>query len=240
MKKIKFIQQSEWADSVKVKLPVPIPANKALPEWWSKAERWTGEEPTPKIRDYGANHGVKKCLSFMDSLTSGYFLTTWTDIQIEVSPNNAAESNLHWLVQPDPLKVRPLNQGATLPRPAGHGQTPYAWIGQWGIQVPKGYSVLITHPFNRFELPFTTMTGIVDSDVYFSAGNIPFFVKSGWEGILPAGTPIAQVIPFKRDEWESTIGTDEDTNKLIQQSFDTRRLLSGLYAKSLWSKKTFK
>jgi hypothetical protein len=240
LKKIKFIPQSEWADSVNVELPMPTPASKDLPEWWSKAERWTGDEAKPKIREYSANHGVKKCVSFMDSLTSGYFLTTWTDIQFEMSPTDETESNLHWLTKPDPLVVRPLNQGTTLPRPAGHGQTPFAWVGQWGIQLPKGYSVLLTHPFNRFELPFTTMSGIIDSDECFASGNIPFFVKSGWEGILPAGTPIAQVLPFKRDDWESVKGTEEDKKMVLQQSFDARRILNGLYMKTQWSKKTYK
>ena len=32
-------------------------------------------------------------------------------------------------------------------------------------------------------------------------GNVPFFIKSGFEGVIPAGTPIAQLIPIKREKW---------------------------------------
>jgi hypothetical protein len=36
----------------------------------------------------------------------------------------------------------------------------------WIIEAPDGYAVLFTHPFNRFDLPFTTLTGLVDCDRY--------------------------------------------------------------------------
>ena len=36
----------------------------------------------------------------------------------------------------------------------------------WTIETPPGYSMLITHPFNRPDLPFTTLTGLVDCDRY--------------------------------------------------------------------------
>ncbi len=36
----------------------------------------------------------------------------------------------------------------------------------WTIEAPKGYSVLFAHPANRADLPFTTITGLVDSDLY--------------------------------------------------------------------------
>ena len=36
----------------------------------------------------------------------------------------------------------------------------------WTIEAPEGYSVLFTHPVNRFDLPFTTLTGMVDCDRY--------------------------------------------------------------------------
>ena len=36
----------------------------------------------------------------------------------------------------------------------------------WTIEAPAGYSLLFTHPANRFDLPFTTLTGLVDCDRY--------------------------------------------------------------------------
>jgi hypothetical protein len=43
------------------------------------------------------------------------------------------------------------------------------------------------------------------------------------DGLIPAGTPVMQVIPFKRDEWEMQIGSQEE---LIQQVKVTNKLRS--------------
>jgi hypothetical protein len=242
LKKIKFIPQPIGiptfnGQTEQIKLPAPIPAAKSIPEFYSKAKRWMGEENKPKILNYQVNHDVKACVSFLDSFTHGYFLTTWTDAQ--VNSIDETVSNINWLTTPDMITLRTAELATTLPIPAGHTNQQFAWIGQWGIEVPKGYSVLITHPLNRFDLPFTTLSGIIDGDTYHSAGNLPFFIKSGWEGVIPAGTPFAQVIPIKRDDWVSEIGTSKDINKIAQQAYDSRRVISGLYKKKYWSRKSF-
>ena len=95
--------------------------------------------------------------------------------------------------------------GHTMPRPAGHLNNHLIWLPQWGWKTPRGYSTLVTHPFNRFDLPFTTTTAIIDSDKYWGAGNIPFFLKDGFEGIIPKGTPYVQIIPIKRKKWLSVL-----------------------------------
>ena len=41
----------------------------------------------------------------------------------------------------------------------------------WTIEAPQGYSLLFTHPVNRTDLPFTTITGLVDSDSFSRQSN---------------------------------------------------------------------
>jgi len=41
----------------------------------------------------------------------------------------------------------------------------------------------------------------VDGDFYMHGGNIPFYIKEGFEGVIPEGTPIMQIIPFLRENW---------------------------------------
>ena len=36
----------------------------------------------------------------------------------------------------------------------------------WIIEAPEGYALFFTHPVNRFDLPFTTLSGLVDCDRY--------------------------------------------------------------------------
>lgn len=42
-----------------------------------------------------------------------------------------------------------------------------------------------------------------------------------FEGMIPAGTPMAQIIPFKRDSWEMSIGKQQD---LLEQNKITTKL----------------
>jgi hypothetical protein len=74
------------------------------------------------------------------------------------------------------------------------------FINYWSMKVPDGYSALITNPLNRPGQPFTPFSGVVDLDNYFNNVNAPFMWTGGeFEGVIDAGTPIVQVIPFERD-----------------------------------------
>ena len=73
----------------------------------------------------------------------------------------------------------------------------------WNIEAPPGYSLLFTHPVNRADLPFTTLTGLVDSDTFHHS---PLSFPARWHdvqfnGVLPKGTPVAQCLPVKRESW---------------------------------------
>jgi hypothetical protein len=75
----------------------------------------------------------------------------------------------------------------------------------WTIETPAGYSLLFTHPFNRDDLPFTTIAGMVDTDSYTdNLINFPArWHDPNFSGVLPKGTPVAQCIPVKRELWTS-------------------------------------
>ena len=79
----------------------------------------------------------------------------------------------------------------------------------WTIETPPGYSLLVTHPVNRYDLPFTTLTGLVDTDLYKDDFiNFPAHWRdSGFQGTLPRGTPVAQCLPVKRELWTGRFDT---------------------------------
>jgi hypothetical protein len=77
---------------------------------------------------------------------------------------------------------------------------------------------------------FTILPGVVDTDQYKAPVNFPFVLNEAdkFEGLIPAGTPMAQVIPFKRDSWQMELGSQEEfkeqlkvTNKLRTKFFDS-------------------
>ena len=73
----------------------------------------------------------------------------------------------------------------------------------WTVEAPEGYAIYFTHPINRFDLPFTTLTGLVNSDLYSENWvHFPaYWHDRNFNGVLPRGTPIAQCFPVKREGW---------------------------------------
>jgi hypothetical protein len=58
---------------------------------------------------------------------------------------------------------------------------------------------------------FTIMPGVVDTDEYYAPVNFPFVLKDPkFEGLIPQGTPLAQVIPFKRESYKMKLGNAQD------------------------------
>lgn len=190
MKIFKFVPSPEVDPDHKA----PVPMKGIIPEWYRNAERYYSDKHGMKFE------GLKTCVPFLDAMISGYALVLPVNMYVTKDEND--EIKITW----DKIETSPVNErmgltGHTIPRPPGHEKNHLAWTCQWGWKVPKGYSVLLTHPVNRFDLPFTTMSGIVDSEEFMGWGNVPFFIKSGFEGVIPAGTPIAQLIPIKREKW---------------------------------------
>jgi hypothetical protein len=98
---------------------------------------------------------------------------------------------------------------------------------------------LATHPLNRHDLPFITLTGIIDGGVVMqSRGNFPFYIKEGFEGIIPKGTPIIQLIPFRQENWKSKkrVGLIEEGKK---HNFLASSVISDWYKKTFWIRKKY-
>ena len=92
--------------------------------------------------------------------------------------------------------------------PAQLVDTPFANDGQaaikfnsfWTIELEPGWSLFATHPVNRHDLPFRTITGLVDADRFHDGGiNFPaLWIEPGFAGVLPKGTPVAQCFAVPR------------------------------------------
>jgi hypothetical protein len=69
-------------------------------------------------------------------------------------------------------------------------------------------------------------------------GSLPFFVKKDFEGIIPKGTPIAQLIPFLNQNWLS-----KNKKNLIKKSNITAMMsnsvIFGWYKKTFWVRKKY-
>jgi hypothetical protein len=72
----------------------------------------------------------------------------------------------------------------------------------------------------------------------YPTGNVPFYIKKGFEGIIPQGTPIAQLIPFRQENWSS-----KKTKGLVflsnQDKSKSLSLINGWYKKTFWTRKKY-
>lgn len=229
MKKIQFGSDLDGKN-------VPISAKSVVPEWYKKASRFIDGKKEPSLMPSNTpNTAVKGCIPFMDSFLTGYVAVTEQDIQVEIIDSIPY---FRWGTSPAPLTFRDQRAISGVPVPAGYYEKHYAWETPFSLKTPAGYSVIISHPLNRFDLPFMTLAGVVDSDTTLATGSLPFFIKDGWEGIIPKGTPYAQIIPFKREAWKSEIS--EDVAKDAKNNrYVARTFIYGWYKKFAWVKKEY-
>ena len=81
------------------------------------------------------------------------------------------------------------------------------------------------------------MSGIIDSDKYSSPGNLPFFIKEGFTGMIPAGTPYLQIVPIKRSSWKMVLDNGKNDNMIYENH--KLREPGRSYKVRLWQKKEY-
>jgi hypothetical protein len=87
-------------------------------------------------------------------------------------------------------------------------------------------------PLNRPDPVFTCASGVVDTDVYASPVHFPFFATAP-DGVytLAKGTPLVQVIPFRRESvpLEATIRAET-----VEEAAMRTRILRSTIAEDGW------
>jgi hypothetical protein len=180
-------------------LPRPVPALQALPDWLR-------EMPGAAFSDL---HGrevrtVKQCPPFVDAMRHGFVMRLPCDVSV-------AEGRFSWdwdlpplagEAQPrSPLSFHAPAQVAGSPFAEREGRALIKFNSFWTIELEPGYSLFATHPVNRPDLPFRTLTGMVDSDRFHAVGVLfpAVWTNASFVGVLPAGTPVAQCFPVSRE-----------------------------------------
>lgn len=233
--KIEFIPTKPFEHGALLK---PEPASKHLPDWYKKMRPFTGgKKEHEAYANNTKNVTIKWCNPFGDALTAGYFILLENDVQIKQTENGP--SYVWFRGGDDFISSHSKDQISPDLIPDGYGEDPMKFINPWGIKTPPGYSTLFTHPLNRTELPFLTLNGVVDTDDYNQPVNFPFLLKEGYEGIIEAGTPIAQVIPFKREVWQAEYA-NFDPIRTASLAGNYLRKIFRPYKLGYWKRKEYK
>lgn len=222
----------------------PVSTAKSMPKWYKDADVFVVDPNTnsPWIhpQDGGKVPTWKACPAILDAMSTGYVLRTPCDIEFYYEDSRISARALDKRCSDFIDKRDPMPQFTV---PMGYDENHFAWMIDWGTKLPEGYSALYTQPLNRFDLPFLSTSGIVDNDKVNMPGSLPFFIFKGWTGIIPAGTPYSQVIPFKREDWVSEIKIENPrilANKNFLNWSKYRVKDGGVYKNKVWQRRKYK
>jgi len=212
------------------KYKMPEPAHKYLPDWYKSTEKFMEQSKLDKT--------VRACMPFMESLTFGWIIPVPTDIEFQQTTDGM---RVNWNDETfDAMGQHELEQ-------LGGDMFPHQDISvikfnlPYVVRTPENVSTLYMPPLNRFEPRFRSFSGVVDTDTYVNQINIPAVLwDNSYEGIIKAGTPIAQIIPFDRDalitEGVKRTMTDEEL-RLTYLTQENVPAVDAYYKEEVWSPK---
>lgn len=221
----------------------PQPASRFVPDWY---KRQPGIVDNDGIKFGQPGTTVKKCMPVFDSMTAGYIITAPCDIYLDATDSE----KLTWSIpaslmhlKSDMFASHAFEQYSEYPLDTTrHHKTLFRIYPFWAIGTPKGYSTLFVNPLHADQdSPLTALSGIVDTDTFISEGHLSFIVKKGFKDVIKQGTPLVQIIPFKRDSWESEVVPLENAKDLSRkQNFMLRGTFFNGYKDKFRSKKEYK
>ena len=233
---IKFLTTDEHTRSI---YDIPKPATLFIPKWYKDMPSYIGYEHGPGISPNGiaaSNMTLKGCSPFLDALSTGYIWSSPADIEIRKDEKNK-DFSFKWRVDDELITDHSPLQHPGLP--LGDNNFVLKWNFRFIIKTPPGYSTIFTHPLNRFDLPFRTFSGVVDTDTYELPIQFPFLWNDSSDSyILEKGTPLCQFFPIKRENWNSEKIEQEDIEywKKIYKFFDR---IERPYKLKHWKRKVY-
>ncbi len=228
-----FIPRSEESF---LNFPEPKPAKKYFPKWLK-------DMPNINFLNGLKTLTATRCIPFTDSFTNGYIQELFCDLKVINLGNFNGIDNIRyeWSGKFKPIEIRSVEDGGfpnLMPNFDGYYNSDAQWVSYWEPKTPKGYSTMYHHPSNRFDLPFHTFTGIIDTDKHYLHGPIPFLIKKGFEGVIPAGTPIYQITFIKRNKWYSN-KLEYDEKNILNKYQEIKKGIEEGYKKLRWTKKVY-
>ena len=212
-----------------------MPASQALPVWYKQAQI-----DIPEAKEYFGTHlTFKGCPAILDSMVQGYILPLWTDVWVEPTDDfidGKRVPRFSWGETINDMVVQTQNPSASKEMASFQGLSTspmtLKFNSPWLVKTPKDYSMLMVPPLNNRDSRFEPVSGVVCTDEFTTYMNVPFIwtAPSDYEGVIKAGTPLVQMIPFKREVFQQEIGfTTDDGEKLLQREQACARKVGSVF-----------
>jgi len=185
----------------------PVLAKSYQPDWWKN------------MKVFQAHHGykvqsIRSCPSMDDWLKMGWYILANRDLDVICGMSEGdQEDQIEWRGfdgsgAGQHSSSHPSSQGLeSFEYTNSEGEQvndAFKFRQPWGISTPKGYSCFFLDPFLFQNKHFAVYQGIIDTDgfnVGYDNSQVIFYPKCDHSFTIPEGTPLVQVIPFRREEW---------------------------------------
>ena len=222
--------------------PEPEPASMNVPDWYKKQLSYHENDKTPKNGSQTLT--IKKCMAISDAMLSGYVLKAPCDIYIDTTNEE------------DPVYQMANNLTFSRPITGSHEEYQYNempidkdfYVKKllrvnmiWLVKTMPGYSCMFLNPLLGDKSPLNAIPGVIDTDTFYPVGLFSFLVKKNYKGTIKKGTPLLQVIPFKREDYSHELVQDNDIlNKITRQGLSLRTVFNSGYKKLFWKPKKYR
>ena len=198
----------------------PVLAKNVVPDWWKKAK--VGESINGTFQQT-----IRSCPAMDDWLKMGWYLLANRDLHVKCGVSSFEEGDTSsWFHLEDGEGDQWLQNYESQSHPSTQTLDAFSYYGAgdnapikdafkcknpWNIKTPKGYSCFYLDPFLHQNKYFATWQGIIDTDefnVNLDNAQIIFYPKVSHSFTIKKGTPLCQIIPFKREEWAASYTTN--------------------------------
>lgn len=175
------------------------------PDWWKNLQKGKGS--------------LRRCHGTIDYLSLGITFSMWTNIYVRPTPNRKSfEVKLDQISAPEgraEFRTEWFPYSATegcpfaKDREIQEGDFPKL-VTPWMFKTAPGYSTLILPTLFEQDPNYSVLPGVVHTDYYHTI-NIVLNIHTDKEFTIPIGTPMYQLIPFKRSDNVSKIIEGNET-----------------------------
>ena len=182
-----------------------------LPNWFVKTPSWSEEKKGIRTDEFQT---IKQCPAVPEFMNMGFTIPLWCDLRIKINDDGTAEwgaprTSFHFGIHPEDQLTNYLPQYAK-PTLVLKTHCP------WKIKTPPGILLLQLPMLWHFNPIFTVAAGVIWSEFQHEINQQVMFHEKG-EFILQQGTPLAQYIPIRREEFNYDIGDQTPEQRLHQQ-----------------------
>ncbi len=204
----------------------PVLAKSISADWWKKAK-------VAEVVSGQVNKTVRSCPAMQDWLSSGYLILANRDLFVKNGVTEEDSDSKFYHTEDTILDGMDSYSSATHPHIQMHDAFNYMstmdapvkdafkMSSAWDITTPPGYSCFYLDPFLFQNDYFATFQGIIDTDkfnVNKDNSQIIFYPKVDHSFVITKGTPICQIIPYKREEWVATYTVKDHKSFVTNQS----------------------